>query len=92
MTEQEQVTKLLADAEEAVDFLKAFVVQAKLNERGNFGEQDHAIQSMPVLSLCDASRRAEVKRKRLRIYAAMHVEPHHADASAEEAALRPERS
>ena len=57
VTEQEQVTKLLADAEEAADFLKAFVVQAKLNERGNFGEQDHAIHSMPVLSTHQGEQR-----------------------------------
>jgi len=28
----------LAEGEEAADFIKTFVVQAKLNERGNFGE------------------------------------------------------
>ena len=60
MTEQEQITKLLADADEAADFLEAFVVQAKLNERGNFGEQAHAIHSIPVMLLCDASRSTDV--------------------------------
>ena len=32
------VKKLLAEGEEAASFIKTFVVQAKLNERGNFGE------------------------------------------------------
>jgi len=31
------VKKLLAEGEEAAEFIKSFVVQAKLNERGNFG-------------------------------------------------------
>ena len=31
------VKKLLAEGEEAASFIKTFVVQAKLNERGNFG-------------------------------------------------------
>lgn len=29
--------QLLEDAREAADFLKTYVVQAQLNERGNFG-------------------------------------------------------
>ncbi|KAL3146600.1 hypothetical protein ABBQ32_000835 [Trebouxia sp. C0010 RCD-2024] len=49
------VKKLLAEGEEAASFIKTFVVQAKLNERGNFE---------------------------------MKVEPHHANATAEEAAIR----
>ena len=32
------VKKLLAEGEEAANFIKTFVVQAKLNKRGNFGE------------------------------------------------------
>ena len=32
------VKKLLAEGQEAASFIKTFVVQAKLNERGNFGE------------------------------------------------------
>lgn len=49
------IKKLLAEGEEAADFIKTFVVQAKLNKRGNFE---------------------------------MKVQPHHADATAEEAAIR----
>lgn len=49
------VKKLLAEGEEAASFIKTFVVQAKLNDRGNYE---------------------------------MKVQPHHADATAEEAALR----
>ena len=31
------VKKLIAEGEEAASFIKSFVVQAKLNDRGNFG-------------------------------------------------------
>lgn len=55
---QEQIDQALADAAEAADFLRTFVVQAKLNERGNYE---------------------------------MKLEPHHADAVAEEAAIRGSR-
>ena len=34
--QQEQIDQALADAAEAADFLRTFVVQAKLNERGNY--------------------------------------------------------
>lgn len=30
------INKLLADGEEAASFIRTFVVQAKLNDRGNF--------------------------------------------------------
>lgn len=33
----EEINRLCAEGEEAADFLKTFVVQAKLNHRGNFG-------------------------------------------------------
>ncbi len=56
--QQEQIDQALADAAEAADFLRTFVVQAKLNERGNYE---------------------------------MKLEPHHADAVAEEAAIRGSR-
>lgn len=32
---------LLDEAKEAEEFIKTYVVQAKLNERGNFGESHH---------------------------------------------------
>ena len=32
------VKKLLAEGAEAADFIRTFVVQAKLNDRGNFGK------------------------------------------------------
>ena len=38
MSDTAAVKKLLAEGEEAASFIKTFVVQAKLNERGNFGE------------------------------------------------------
>ena len=34
--QQEQIDQALADAAEAADFLRTFVVQARLNERGNY--------------------------------------------------------
>lgn len=55
---QQEIDQALADAAEAADFLRTFVVQAKLNERGNYE---------------------------------MKLEPHHADAVAEEAAIRGSR-
>eukprot|EP00891_Asterochloris_glomerata_P003324 jgi/Astpho2/3324/Aster-x0573 len=57
-TNPSEVQKMLADGLEAADFIKTFVVQAKLNPRGNFE---------------------------------MQVQPEHADATAEEAALRGKR-
>ena len=39
---------MLADGMEAADFIKTFVVQAKLNPRGNFGEA-----SMPAAQKLD---------------------------------------
>jgi len=56
--DQDEIEKAIAEAYEAAEFIKTFVVQAKLNDRGNF---------------------------------AMQVEPHHAETSAEEAALRPSK-
>lgn len=37
VTDPVAITKLVAEGEEAASFIKTFVVQAKLNERGNFG-------------------------------------------------------
>ena len=36
--DQEEIDKSIAEAYEAAEFIKTFVVQAKLNDRGNFGE------------------------------------------------------
>ena len=33
-----RIQQLLAEGREAADFIRTFVVQAKLNERGNYGE------------------------------------------------------
>ena len=37
LSQQEEIDRSIAEAYEAADFLTEFVVQAKLNERGNFG-------------------------------------------------------
>ncbi|KAK9831574.1 hypothetical protein WJX74_000763 [Apatococcus lobatus] len=58
LTDPAEVQKKVAEAKEAADFIRTNVVQAQLNERGNF---------------------------------AMQVEEHHADSTAEEAAIRPSR-
>lgn len=39
LSQQEDIDKSIAEAHEAADFLRQFVVQAELNERGNFGKQ-----------------------------------------------------
>ena len=36
--DQEEIDRSIAEAYEAAEFIKTFVVQAKLNERGNFGK------------------------------------------------------
>lgn len=38
VSDQAAQSKLLAEGAEAASFIKTFVVQAKLNERGNFGK------------------------------------------------------
>ena len=38
LSQQDEIDRSIAEAYEAADFLTEFVVQAKLNERGNFGE------------------------------------------------------
>ncbi|CAL5221847.1 g4107 [Coccomyxa viridis] len=58
VTDPAEIDKLCAEGRDAARFLTQYVVQAELNERGNY---------------------------------AMSVEPHHTDAVAEEAALRPDR-
>ena len=37
LTDAAEVQKRVAEAKEAADFIRTNVVQAKLNERGNFG-------------------------------------------------------
>ena len=37
ISQQEEIDRSIGEAYEAADFLREFVVQAKLNERGNFG-------------------------------------------------------
>ena len=41
VTDPQEVDRLCGEAHEAAEFLKSFVVQAALNERGNFGEYKH---------------------------------------------------
>ena len=38
LSQQDDIDKSIAEAYEAADFLNQFVVQAEMNERGNFGE------------------------------------------------------
>ena len=42
MSQQEEVDRSIAEAYEAADFLTEFVVQAELNERGNFGAPNNS--------------------------------------------------
>ena len=42
VTESGVLKKLLLEGEEAASFIKSFVVQAKLNDRGNFGESTYS--------------------------------------------------
>ena len=73
---------MLADGLEAADFIKTFVVQAKLNPRGNFGEA-----CMPAAHNLIPS--VVLQQKAVpQLSAEMQVQPEHADATAEEAALR----
>ena len=41
-TEADAIQRLCAEGDEAADFLRTFVVQARLNERGNYGMLLHA--------------------------------------------------
>ena len=112
------VKKLLAEGEEAASFIKTFVVQAKLNDRGNYGEPSvhcpaaysvseatkecHADQpahlcnsanhaggwlSLPCTVACFVNI-SKIVTTLLVVCTEMKVQPHHADATAEEAALR----
>ncbi|KAK9829909.1 hypothetical protein WJX72_008604 [[Myrmecia] bisecta] len=39
LTDQQEISRRFAEGEEAADFIRTYVVQAKLNERGNFAMQ-----------------------------------------------------
>ena len=91
MTDTTELEKLLAEGNEAADFIRTYVVQAKLNERGNYGKallvtdrlvKDGRCANCPFL--------CKVKQV-VGSGAAMQVEPQHVDSVAEEAALRPQR-
>jgi hypothetical protein len=44
------VRKLLGESQEAAEFIRSFVVQAKLNERGNYGAIAVLLQ-VPLMSV-----------------------------------------
>jgi complex III assembly factor LYRM7 len=50
ITDPEEVKKLVGACYEAADFLSTFVVQAKLNERGNYGK-DYAQAILYIMAL-----------------------------------------
>lgn len=53
MSDTTAVKKLLAEGEEAASFIKTFVVQAKLNERGNFGKLSSSVHNhVSLTELC----------------------------------------
>lgn len=51
LTDAAEVQKRVAEAQEAADFIRTNVVQAQLNERGNFGE---SLLLLGTLSLNEA--------------------------------------
>ena len=45
VTEPEEIEKLCAEGRDAANFLGQYVVQAQLNERGNFGARSPSISA-----------------------------------------------
>ena len=93
VTDPHAIEMLCAEGRDAADFLMQNVVQAQLNDRGNYGGCTHlyhlqlqwGADSSYVLELVCMSARGCLGG------AAMTVEQQHVGSVAEEAALRPDR-